>query len=421
MTRHWPLFCLLPFLLPGCAQQQPDNRAASNSGQAVLAEVNDGHVTTAGDVQSSDAQRSDAQRRAIALIGEPVPEFPVIPAIVVPDIVGVQPSQRRFEAAMDNAFDAMGNVSGISVTPARCEGGQLVANSGGVTRVHEDGQVYRSSDNGVFRINPDGSGYASSSAGVVRVDESGEIYISGEAEADGSRATVRIKPDGSGYYSGRSGTIRLDGQGDGYWSGPQGTIRVNKDGSGYWSGAQGTVRIEADGSGHWSGKEGVIRNDGKGFGTWSKYPGKRIPMDPVPLVSPAGRFPAQEGFQLPGTPCGFVITLQDAVLFDFDKSDIRADAAEILAKLATALGQVEVQQLEVRGHTDAKGSDSYNQALSERRAQSVVTALRGHGLAQDMQARGFGETEPVAANEINGQDNPAGRQQNRRVEIFVKA
>ncbi|PJK03782.1 hypothetical protein CO612_08685 [Lysobacteraceae bacterium NML71-0210] len=365
-------------------------------------------------------QPNATQSAALALIGEPVPEFPLIPAIVVPDIVGVLPAQQAFEQAMTRAFEQIGQVPGISVTPARCEGGRFVANSGGITRVHEDGQVYRNAENGVFRISPDGSGYANTDTAVVRVDASGEIYINGQAEADGSRATVRIKPDGSGHYNGRHGSIRLDGQGGGHWSGDIGMVRVEKDGSGFWNGAEGTVRIAADGSGYWNGKHGTLRNDGDGYGMWSKYPGKRIPMAPLPLVPPAGRFPAQDGFRLPGTPCGFVITLQDAVLFDFDKSEIRADAAQVLDALGQALAGISLQDMEVRGHTDSKGSDDYNQGLSERRANAVATALRQRGVTAQMSARGLGEREPVAANQINGQDNPSGRQLNRRVEIFVR-
>ncbi|PJK11635.1 hypothetical protein CO614_06635 [Lysobacteraceae bacterium NML120232] len=402
-------------LLAACTGQGDEARSAASSAQApAVAEVAQASTAVAAELPS------EVQRQAMALIGEPVPDFPLIPVIVVPDIVGVQPAQREFEAAMSSAFQQVGQVPGVTVTPARCEGEQFLANSGGITRVHSDGQIYRNSRNGVFRINPDGSGYANTTAGVVRVSESGEIYISGQAEADGSSATVRIKPDGSGYYSGRHGTIRLDGQGDGYWSGVQGTIRINKDGSGYWSGAEGTVRIAADGSGYWSGEYGSLRNDGDGYGSWSKYPGKRIPMAPLPRVPPAGRFPAQEGFSLPGIPCGFIVTLQDAVLFDFDKSDIRADASSILDALAKALAGVTVQAMEVRGHTDSKGSDAYNQTLSERRAQAVVNALHARDSGQGASARGLGEREPVAPNEINGQDNPSGRQLNRRVEIFVR-
>lgn len=419
MTRTTLLSAMLAVL--GLAACKPQDKAAEEVAASVAKVLEQAQAEPQAPDDADTQAQSEAQQAAIALIGEPVPDFPLIPAIVVPDIVGVLPAQQEFEQAMATAFEQIGQVPGISVTPARCEGDRFVANSGGITRVHEDGQVYRNTGNGVFRINPDGSGYASSGAGTVRVDASGEIHISGQAEADGSIATVRIKPDGSGHYSGRHGTIRLDGQGDGYWSGALGTIRVEKDGSGYWSGAEGTVRIAADGSGHWSGKHGTLRNQGDGYGVWSKYPGKRIPMEPLPLVPPAGRFPAQEGFQLPGTPCGFVITLQDAVLFDFDKSDIRADAAQVLDALGQALAGVSLQDMEVRGHTDAKGSDDYNQGLSERRANAVAAALRQRGVTAQMSARGLGEREPVAANEINGQDNPSGRQLNRRVEIFVRS
>lgn len=348
-----------------------------------------------------------------------VPDFPVIPTIVIPEIIGVQPAQRSFEQAMDTAFGSVEKMAGIRVEPARCEGGHFISSSGGITRLYEDGSVYRNSTDGVFRINPNGSGYASYGGGVVRVNDDGEVYINGVAEADGSEAVVRIKPDGSGYYSGRQGTIRLDGKGGGYWSGPQGTIRIKADGSGYWSGAAGTVRIEADGSGYWSGEYGVIRNRGKGTGYWSKYASQDVPMAPVPRVPPAGRFPKMEGFSLPGISCGFLITIDDAVLFDFDKSDIRADAAQVLSLIAGALKTVTVQAMEVRGHTDSKGSDDYNQALSERRSRAVLTTLREQGVASNATAQGFGETQPVAPNQINDEDNPSGRQLNRRVEIFV--
>jgi OOP family OmpA-OmpF porin len=88
--------------------------------------------------------------------------------------------------------------------------------------------------------------------------------------------------------------------------------------------------------------------------------------------------------------------------------------------LAAALEKVPSRAMEIRGHTDAKGSDAYNQDLSERRAQAVVAALRQRGVAHDASARGYGESQPVAPNEVDGKDNPGGRQLNRRVEIFVR-
>ena len=75
---------------------------------------------------------------------------------------------------------------------------------------------------------------------------------------------------------------------------------------------------------------------------------------------------------------------------------------------------------DVNTFTDAKGSDDYNQTLSERRANAVLAALRERGAAAQASARGLGETQPVAPNEVGGKDNPGGRQLNRRVEIFVR-
>ena len=144
-------------------------------------------------------------------------------------------------------------------------------------------------------------------------------------------------------------------------------------------------------------------------------------MAPLPPLPPAGRFPRLDKFKPSGAPCGFVITLNDKVLFDFDKAEIRADAAQVLDALAAALKPLPgVAGMEIRGHTDAKGSDDYNQALSERRANAVMAALRERGAAAQASARGFGETQPVAPNEVDGKDNPGGRQLNRRVEIFVR-
>lgn len=114
-----------------------------------------------------------------------------------------------------------------------------------------------------------------------------------------------------------------------------------------------------------------------------------------------------------------VITLQGRILFDCDKSDLRADAAVVVDTLSAALRKAAPERLEIRGHTDGKGSEDYNQSLSERRAATIEKALKERDVASTMQAQGFGESQPVAENDINEHDNPAGRQLNRRVEIFA--
>lgn len=122
------------------------------------------------------------------------------------------------------------------------------------------------------------------------------------------------------------------------------------------------------------------------------------------------------------TAGGIVLTLPENVLFDFDASDLRADAEQALAQIQTVLAAYPDAPVQIVGHTDARGADAYNQALSERRAESVRAWLAGRGVAASrLSAVGRGKTEPVAPNETpDGRDDPAGRQQNRRVEIVLQ-
>jgi len=104
------------------------------------------------------------------------------------------------------------------------------------------------------------------------------------------------------------------------------------------------------------------------------------------------------------------------VLFDFDKSELRPGAGAALEELVAKLKDLKVTGVKVVGHTDAKGSDSYNLALSRKRAKSVSDYLKRAlpGLAATITWEGRGEREPVADNA-----SEQGRQKNRRVEIIV--
>ncbi len=121
-----------------------------------------------------------------------------------------------------------------------------------------------------------------------------------------------------------------------------------------------------------------------------------------------------------------VIDLPSDVLFDFDQSTLRPDAIPVLAQAAQLIAAYPQAPVCINGHTDSKGSDSYNQALSLRRARAVAAQLQSGQTAQEMQrtmqVRGLGESVPVAANTLpDGTDNPEGRQRNRRVEIIIGA
>jgi OOP family OmpA-OmpF porin len=103
------------------------------------------------------------------------------------------------------------------------------------------------------------------------------------------------------------------------------------------------------------------------------------------------------------------------VNFDFDKSTIRADAAAILDEAARILREQPDVRVSVDGHTDAMGTDAYNDRLSERRAQAVVDRLVRLGVEPSrLEPQGYGESRPVATNETE-----EGRAQNRRVELNV--
>src|SRR5256885_6293976 len=117
------------------------------------------------------------------------------------------------------------------------------------------------------------------------------------------------------------------------------------------------------------------------------------------------------------------IDLNADVLFDFDKADLLPKAQDTLAKAAAIIKQRAKGTVMIAGHTDSKGGEAYNIALSERRASSVRDWLRTKGGLGSMQfdAKGFGAKQPVAPNQKpDGSDDPEGRQKNRRVEITIK-
>jgi len=109
------------------------------------------------------------------------------------------------------------------------------------------------------------------------------------------------------------------------------------------------------------------------------------------------------------------ITMSNEVSFDFDSASVKPTFAPTLDKVADIVSRYERTDMVVIGHTDSTGSSSYNQTLSENRARSVATYIEGRGVSPSrVQTEGMGETDPRASN-----DNEAGRQLNRRVEIFI--
>jgi len=114
---------------------------------------------------------------------------------------------------------------------------------------------------------------------------------------------------------------------------------------------------------------------------------------------------------------GIVVEFSSKVLFAYDKSNLSNAAKTSLDKLVKVLNSYPDTDIELQGHTDSKGTEEYNQSLSERRANAVSVYLVSEGIAKSrLTIKGFGETAPKYSN-----DTADGRTQNRRVEFLITA
>ena len=137
-----------------------------------------------------------------------------------------------------------------------------------------------------------------------------------------------------------------------------------------------------------------------------------VPVSPPPAPTPEPAAPAEK----------VIDRLTVHVNFDFDKSTVRkADEAE-LQKAIDFVRKYPDAKVELDGYTDSKGTEQYNQKLSERRAEAVRQYLIKEGAVDEarISVKGYGESNPIAPNKTkNGKDNPKGRAENRRVEILI--
>lgn len=119
--------------------------------------------------------------------------------------------------------------------------------------------------------------------------------------------------------------------------------------------------------------------------------------------------------QAKATERGIVLTLGN-VLFATGRADLKSGATDSLNKLITFLNQYPDRKVEIEGHTDNVGSDVSNQALSQRRAESVKSYLMQQGIgSQRLSSEGMGEGQPIGDN-----NTETGRQENRRVEVIIE-
>lgn len=127
-------------------------------------------------------------------------------------------------------------------------------------------------------------------------------------------------------------------------------------------------------------------------------------------------------FRVEQTATQTIIEIASDVLFAFDKADLSPEAPAQLHRAAELIRQGGSGPIEVRGYTDTHGEDTYNLALSERRAVAVADWLANEARIDTarLRPRGYGEADPVAPNEgSEGNDYPEGRALNRRVTIVI--
>lgn len=137
------------------------------------------------------------------------------------------------------------------------------------------------------------------------------------------------------------------------------------------------------------------------------------PATPAAPAAPAAPAPAAR--PAPASVRQAVVIQADA-LFDFDKSVLRPDGRKSIDDALAKLSGVDLELVIATGHTDSRGTDAYNQKLSERRAAAVKDYLVSKGIpAAKVTTIGKGESQPVATNKTD-----EGRQKNRRVDIEFK-
>lgn len=111
------------------------------------------------------------------------------------------------------------------------------------------------------------------------------------------------------------------------------------------------------------------------------------------------------------------VTVRNEILFDFDSASLRSSSRDELREMAQVFNEYNDTTIVVQGHTDSTGTAAYNQRLSDRRANTVSGYLEDLGVRSSrIDAVGHGESSPKASN-----GTASGRQQNRRVEIYIRA
>lgn len=361
---------------------------------------------------SAKAGASASANSTATVPGLKAGEIPAVPVFSIPTI-GV--FAQNSDKALIESTKQLSTVPGISVSPAKCDGNGVVSGS---TILSGSGAGVTSSDSGSV-INS-GAGAGVITEGPVSIVYGGEG--SGTYTNSETGENITISSDGSGTYKSKTLSINVSADGSGTYDNSETGVKINisSTGSGTYEDTKNNIKYNNNGDGGGTYTSATLNIINKGDGT-ALVNGQSVKAEKLPPVAKVGKFPKVESLK-PVKSCGTVITLQDGVLFDFGKYDLRPEAKATLAKLATVLNQAKVPAAQINGHTDSIGDDAFNQDLSEKRASAVATQLKADGVSANLETHGYGKTQPVADNtNADGSDNPAGRQANRRVEIYIPA
>jgi OOP family OmpA-OmpF porin len=321
---------------------------------------------------------------------------PALPSFSLPGDLLSSPQDRDISGRLDLE---PGLYEGIAVLGARCDTQGVARGVDAGSAVTTGSGSYRKGTVSVT-VKADGTGVYNTPTRHVAVLANG----SGVYE-DGTRR-LSVEPDGAGTFTDgvRRLTVRPDGSGS--YSDAGSRLWIGPDGAGGYD--DGTVRISVSPAGAVSGdgepaqQEAVSRVVRDGF---DRFP----PVPALRRVKPVGR------------PCGTVIRLDANALFDFGSDALRPPARALIERVGTLLMVLRPGRLQLNGYTDQIGTRTANLALSRARAAAVRDELTRNGVpAGWMTVRGLGESDPVARETTAaGDDLPAARQLNRRVELIL--
>jgi outer membrane protein OmpA-like peptidoglycan-associated protein len=163
-----------------------------------------------------------------------------------------------------------------------------------------------------------------------------------------------------------------------------------------------------------TGKYLVSLPSGRNYGIVVRSEGRLFHSENIDIPLSKGYAEVTKPITLQKPEVGKKIILKN-IFYDFDKANLRMESMSELARVLEVLNEMPALKIEVSSHTDSKGSDEYNNKLSQSRAQAVVDYLLSKGIKTDrVVAKGYGKAQPVATNETE-----EGRQLNRRTEFRI--